>query len=411
MSSSEQPAGEASGDGSSERVDSPPQSAQDAPGADQDEATSASTATQSTSAPAATDDAQQDAGATRSSGSQSNGGGGAKVIPAETVDTAENENAGHAAEEPAVAQRVIDQNDTEAESGDDPYHIQDAGDNDRVMAPNPEENADCCSRGTLEWLTTLMTLGLKRSADKDSLHLEDLGPVAAVDRAQAQSTRFDRLWQEEVDSKPRGEASLMKVWYRFIGICPFIGLVLLKALDVGCVTMAPLINRQLIVYLEGSSENTTSNVTEEVTFSSWCPASAGGAGPPVCETWMLALMVLGLFVSQLASGAIRAFTEFHSKRMAMHSYAALTKAIYNKSLRLSSAVCAGSGGTGKLVNMMSSDAHASIERSVFLLLPVIVAPFQLILYFVLVFLEVSTCQLPCALPLCVRPSLRIFCLP
>ena len=139
--------------------------------------------------------------------------------------------------------------------------------------------------------------------------------------------------------------------------------------------MAPLINKQLIVYLEGSTDDT-----------SWC-GPVTPAGPP-CEMWMLALLVLGLYASQLVSGAIRSYTEFQAKRMAMHCYAALTKAIYDKSLRLSSSVCAGSGGTGKLVNMMSSDANNSMERSVFLLLPVLVAPFQLIVYFVLIYQEV-----------------------
>jgi hypothetical protein len=60
----------------------------------------------------------------------------------------------------------------------------------RVMVPNPEEAAHCCSRNVCEWLTTIMTLGVKRSSQKDSLHLEDLGPAAAEDEAQKQADRF-----------------------------------------------------------------------------------------------------------------------------------------------------------------------------------------------------------------------------
>ncbi len=61
------------------------------------------------------------------------------------------------------------------------------------------------------------------------------------------------------------------------------------------------------------------------------------------------------------------------------------QAIYNKSLKVSSSICAGAGGTGRLVNMMAADASAAMEQSVLMLLPVIVAPAQLIVYFALIF--------------------------
>jgi hypothetical protein len=228
----------------------------------------------------------------------------------------------------------------------------------REWAQHPEESADCCARNTLGWLTNLMDLGLARAKNKDSLYLEDLGRVAAQDEARAQGDKFDALWTEEVgrvrkqndgaaaaaaaaaedissDGKANGKAntgkqkapqsakaSLIKVWFRFIGLAPFTGLVLLKVLDAASVTMAPLINKQLILYLENSTDNYYDELTgtpPSAAAASWCGANRQ------CSTWQLVLLVLGLYLSQLVSGAIRSFTDFQSKRMAMHSYAALSR--------------------------------------------------------------------------------------
>ena len=45
------------------------------------------------------------------------------------------------------------------------------GESERVMAPNPEESASCSARNTLDWLTTIMTLGMRRSKNGDSLYV------------------------------------------------------------------------------------------------------------------------------------------------------------------------------------------------------------------------------------------------
>jgi hypothetical protein len=111
--------------------------------------------------------------------------------------------------------------------------------------------------------------------------------------------------------------------YRFIGVGSFVGLVFLKVLDAACNTMAPLINKQLILFLENSTDNyyNASEVSSRSTspLTSWCGANQ------LCSNWQLVLLVFGLYISQLASGALRSYTEFQAKRMAMHSYAALTK--------------------------------------------------------------------------------------
>ena len=80
--------------------------------------------------------------------------------------------------------------------------------------------------------------------------------------------------------------------------------------------MAPLINKQLIIFLENST-----NAEGSTGQQSWCGEDADGL--PACTTWMLALFVLSLYLTQLISGALRAYTEFQAKRMSMHSYACL----------------------------------------------------------------------------------------
>jgi hypothetical protein len=99
------------------------------------------------------------------------------------------------------------------------------------------------------------------------------------------------FWRAELAAKPPGQANLTKVWYQHIGVAKFVLLVLLKVVDAACVTIAPLVNKQLIIYLEGSKDE-----------PSWCGDSSVD-GPP-CTDWHLALLVLLLYVLTITVAAI-----------------------------------------------------------------------------------------------------------
>ena len=106
------------------------------------------------------------------------------------------------------------------------------------------------------------------------------------------------------------------------------------------------------------------------------------------STVQTVFMLAGLFLCPLVSGICNSTMFFRGKRASLHAYAALTTAMYRKSLRLSP-VGVSSISTGKLVHMFSSDAGTSMERVVIMMMPALLSPIQFVVYLMLIFTQIG----------------------
>ena len=143
------------------------------------------------------------------------------------------------------------------------------------------------------------------------------------------------------------------MWFSFIGFDLLFKLLLVQVAEATCQLATPALTSHCC-YTEGS--NPLTNVE-------------------------LVLIIIGLSIAPMLQGFCRGTVMFRAKR-ASFAYGALTTAVYRKALRLSAAGKA-DAETGQILNIMSADANNSQERSVFMLLPVIIGPFQIVICLVL----------------------------
>jgi ABC-type multidrug transport system fused ATPase/permease subunit len=214
-----------------------------------------------------------------------------------------------------------------------------------------EERASCCSKLTLGWFTTVMIKARKKTLEED-----DIGKLHSADGCEKMQTKLMGLWHEEIEKKGLENASLIPVWFSFIGFDLLFKLLLVQVAEATCQLATPALTSQLLLYLEGS--NPLTNVE-------------------------LVLIVIGLSIAPMLQGFCRGTVMFRAKRASLRAYGALTTAVYRKALRLSAAGKA-DAETGQILNIMSADANNSQERSVFMLLPVIIGPFQIVICLVLI---------------------------
>jgi ABC-type multidrug transport system fused ATPase/permease subunit len=203
-----------------------------------------------------------------------------------------------------------------------------------------EERASCLSRLFLSWFTDLMNVGSKKVLEQ-----EDLGGLAKIDESEFNYCKLMELWDEEVNQKGLEKALLIRVWFRFVGFFTLAQLLLFAVLDFSFQIASPLLCRQIVRHVEGTEIQSQAS---------------------------LLIMAICLALCPMLSGFFRAHTILLSKRRALQLYAALTTAIYRKTIRLS-ARGKSTVETGQIINMLSADANNSIERSVFMIIPMIVS--------------------------------------
>ena len=203
-----------------------------------------------------------------------------------------------------------------------------------------EERASCLSRLFLSWFTDVMNTGSKKVLEQ-----EDLGGLAKIDESEYNYNKLMELWDEEVNEKGVEKALLIRVWFRFVGFLTLAKLLLFAVLDFSFQIASPLLCRLIVRHVEGTEIQSQNN---------------------------LVAMAIGLSLCPMFSGFFRAQVVLLSKRRALQLYAALTTAIYRKTMRLS-ALGKSTVETGQIINMLTADANNSIERSVFMIIPMIVA--------------------------------------
>ena len=195
---------------------------------------------------------------------------------------------------------------------------------------------------------------------KAPLTLDDLGPTATQDTSAHQFALFERLWNEEIARGTRGGVAVARVvslrWVGRVGLPARYN----NADGCGLDWPAPhLIRADSLRRGQDCSRP-------------YAASRAAGA-------------------SYTLPARIRVYKLHHDvsrKRASLHSYAALTTAMYRKALRLSS-VGISQVSTGRLVNMFSTDAGKSLERVVVMMVPAMIAPIQFFGYLTLIWFQIG----------------------
>ena len=175
------------------------------------------------------------------------------------------------------------------------------------------------------------------------LETEDIGQVSKIDESEINYERMMSLWEEEIAAKGKSEAKLINAWFRFVGLNNFILILLYATVAVIFEIFLPLISKGLLMHLEGSQVLNSQELILSITFLTIAPSAAG--------------FVRGQMIMV-------------ARRKALQVYAALTTAVYRKTMKLSSAGKA-SVETGQIINMLSADAANAMEQSVFQIVPLI----------------------------------------
>eukprot|EP00944_MAST-04C_sp_MAST-4C-sp1_P005346 g5346.t1 len=208
----------------------------------------------------------------------------------------------------------------------------------QISKASLEDRASGWSRLTLSWFTRLMNI-----ARHKVLETEDIGQVSKIDESEINYERMMSLWEEEIAAKGKSEAKLINAWFRFVGLNNFILILLYATVAVIFEIFLPLISKGLLMHLEGSQVLNSQELILSITFLTIAPSAAG--------------FVRGQMIMV-------------ARRKALQVYAALTTAVYRKTMKLSSAGKA-SVETGQIINMLSADAANAMEQSVFQIVPLI----------------------------------------
>jgi ATP-binding cassette, subfamily C (CFTR/MRP), member 1 len=201
-----------------------------------------------------------------------------------------------------------------------------------------EDKAASWSQFTLSWFTSLM-----RKAKHKILDTDDIGEVSKTDESERNFTKLISLWESEVKKKGKQDAKLISVWFKFVGNDTFLKLFFFALVDVSFQLLTPLFSMALLKHLEGTD---------------------------ILNTQQLITTVVCLSISPGLSGIFRGRMLLLAKRKAMQVYAALTTAVYRKTMKLSAAGKA-SVETGQVINMLSADASNAMEQSVAQIVPLI----------------------------------------
>ena len=191
--------------------------------------------------------------------------------------------------------------------------------------------------------------------------MEDLGIPNETEEAEHNYNKFIKLWEAEVAAKGLKDASCFDVLLKFIGLGQLIYCLSLIACATVCKVLSPMVSKWLIQSLEGSVQH---------------------------EVWVDWLLVALLFLLPACSGTFESHQMLQAKRLSQNLYAALTTAIFRKSLVISPHARA-QASTGRIVTLMSNDAGTGMEQVLVQCLPLFVALPQLIVVMVLLGFELG----------------------
>ena len=226
---------------------------------------------------------------------------------------------------------------------------------DATTKPQPrttprEEDSSCCSRLFVSWFTPIIFEGRSKI-----LTDRDLGPLKTGDDSETNYQVLMELWNKEVIKKGTEKANLFSVWVQFVGYFTFAKMILWSILDFCCQVATPLMSRLIIQHVEKAI---------------------------VLSTTEMIVLTVGLSLAPVSAGFSRGQMILLAKRKSLHIYAALTMAVYRKTMRLSAQGRA-SVETGQVINMLSSDASNAMEGGVFGVIPLLVAPPVVIIVLIL----------------------------
>ena len=235
-------------------------------------------------------------------------------------------------------------------------HARDGAATNKKNSLSLEDKAPNWSQLTLSWFTKLMNIAKYKVLDT-----EDIGAVASSDESEANYKKIITMWEEELKVKGKQDAKLISVWFKFIGKTTFVQLFGFAVIDVVFQLLTPLLSMALLMHLEGTD---------------------------VLSTSMLIVIVACLSLSPGVSGFFRGRMMLLAKRKALQVYAALTTAVYRKTMKLSAAGKA-SVETGQVINMLSADASNAMEQSVAQIIPLILGLPIIIVTLILLYVTIG----------------------
>ena len=235
-------------------------------------------------------------------------------------------------------------------------HARDGAATNKKNSLSLEDKAPNWSQLTLSWFTKLMNIAKYKVLDT-----EDIGAVASSDESEANYKKIITMWEEELKVKGKQDAKLISVWFKFIGKTTFVQLFGFAVIDVVFQLLTPLLSMALLMHLEGTD---------------------------VLSTSTLIVIVACLSLSPGVSGFFRGRMMLLAKRKALQVYAALTTAVYRKTMKLSAAGKA-SVETGQVINMLSADASNAMEQSVAQIIPLILGLPIIIVTLILLYVTIG----------------------
>ena len=216
-------------------------------------------------------------------------------------------------QEIAVVQRLPDEEDEEGE--EERYAVEvTLAEEERVSKKakrskgppvrRADEGASCFSRLFFTWFFPLLREGTLREIEQ-----EDLGEVAFAEEPTHIQDRFEKLWANARRRKD-GTRRLFGVFLRIIGFQNILLCFVLSVIKATLITALPFVSKALIDSFQEGSE---------------------------LEAGETVLFVCMLIFFPLLATLSDAHLNFIGRRASTHLYETFTLAIYNKSLRLTSA--------------------------------------------------------------------------
>jgi len=200
-----------------------------------------------------------------------------------------------------------------------------------------------------------------RTERGETLEQIDLGNPTPTEEAEFNFNRFNVLWEEEVEEKGLQEANLFSILIKFVGRDQIFYCLLLIMGATLFQIMTPLVAKWLVQCIEGSASYS--------------------------EGWQWTFVGL-MFLLPAAAGTLQGPQLLQAQRLSQNLYAALTTAVFRKSMRLSPHARR-EASTGRIVTLMSNDAGTTMEQALVQSLPLFVCVPQLFAVLTLLALEIG----------------------
>ena len=212
-----------------------------------------------------------------------------------------------------------------------------------------ESQSNIFSKLVFAWVKPIFTRASQRHKINEALMAEDLLPLVQSDHGKLLGDTFERAWQEQLatsneenatsaETNPENKASIRKAIQTVIGR-KFIFAGIIKAANTCLQFTFPLLLRYILTFIQNTQDGTIlidQNTPWHVQYKGY---------------WLSALLFLAM-----ASKAIAENFYFHSVyRAGYQARTAISVAVYNKALRLSSAERNGTT-SGEMINLMQVDA-------------------------------------------------------